>query len=55
MTEKLDLLTDACLGANRETIAQAIQDAYSMGFIDGERCVMDEVKKQIDKLDEVLP
>ena len=55
MTEKLNALVDACLGANEKTIAQAIQDAYSMGFLDGERCVMDEVKKAINKLDEVLP
>ena len=55
MTEKLRALVDACLGANRETIAKAIQDAYSMGFLDGERCIMDEVKKAIKKLDEVLP
>ena len=55
MIEKLRALVKACLGANEKTIAQAIQDAYSMGFLDGERCVMDEIKKAINKLDEVLP
>ena len=55
MIEKLKALVDACLGANRDTIANAIQSAYSMGFLDGERCVMNEIKKSIKKLDEVLP
>ena len=55
MIEKLRALVKSCLGANRETIAQAIQDAYGLGFLDGERCVMDEIKKSIQKLDEVLP
>ena len=55
MIEKLRALVTACLGANEKTIAQSIQDAYSMGFLDGERRVMDDVKKAIKKLDEVLP
>ena len=55
MIGKLNALVDGCQGGNRKTIAQAIQDAYSMGFLDGERCAMDEVKKAIKKLDEVLP
>ena len=55
MIDKLNALVDDCIGANRDTIAQAIQDAYGLGFLDGERCVMDEIKKSINKLDEVLP
>ena len=55
MLDKLNALVDSCQGGNRKTIAQSIQDAYSMGFLDGERCVMDEIKKAIQKLDEVLP
>ena len=55
MIGKLKVLVKACLGANEKTIAQSIQDAYSMGFLDGERGVMDEVKKAIKKMDEVLP
>ena len=55
MIDKLNAFADACIGANRDTIANAIQSAYGLGFLDGERCVMDEIKKAINKLDEVLP
>ena len=50
----LDSLVDDCIGANLETIANAIQKAYGLGFLDGERTTFEEVKKQINKLEEVM-
>ncbi len=55
MNEKLNAMVDDCVGANRSVIANKIQSAYSLGFLDGERSIFEEVKKSIAKLEEVLP
>ena len=55
MNESLNALVDACEGANRDTIADAIHAAYGLGYLDGERSIFEGVKKAINKLEEVLP
>ncbi len=55
MNEKLNALVDDCVGANRSVIANKIQAAYGIGYLDGEKSIFEEVKKSIAKLEEVLP
>ncbi len=55
MSKKLNALVDDCVGANRDTIANAIQSAYGLGYLNDEMSIVDDVKREINKLEEVLP
>ncbi len=41
MNEKLNALVDDCVGANRSVIANKIQAAYGIGYLDGERSIFE--------------